>query len=464
MSKNTPHAFFAQSAIPGNIFPVIPNQDGARKLAAQLQLEYTQWLGPEKLLENQFEQLDLVLKHAWQESPYYKKSMDNAGFNPHSEKINQALFKKLPILTRQEVQDAGDTIAAKQIPAAHGDRYNIQTSGSTGRAVQFQGTQVVRFFWQMFTLRDHIWQKRELGGKLAAIRWTHENEGLYPGVSRKTWGNAAENAFQTGPAYLLHIKTDTDKQVKWLLNIQPHYLITFPSQLSVLADYFQYSESGLNNLKGLMVVGETVTDELREKCQALWGLKINDCYTCEEVGYIALQCPEHNHYHIQSENVIVEILNENDKQCQPGETGRVVITSLNNFATPLIRYELGDYAEVGEPCPCGRGLPVLKKIKGRSRNRLALPGGGHTFPYFGDQEEYSAITTAIRQYQIIQESLQDIEVKLVVAETISNEQENDLKQLLNKHLGFDFNIRITYLEQIPKGPTGKYEEFISRII
>ncbi len=455
---------FADSSALGNIFPAIPDQFGAAKLSAQLQFESTQWWQPEKLHTSQFDQLNNVMKHAWQEVPFYKGRFQAAGINPETTKIDQNIFSKIPLLTRQEIQAAGDSMIAKTIPKEHGGRHKIQTSGSTGRAVQFQGTQMVTFFWQSFTLRDHLWHKRDLGGKLAAIRWAGENEGLYPGKSRENWGTAAEHAYQTGPAYFLHIKTETSKQVEWLLNIQPQYLLTFPSQLSVLADNFNYSDSKLENLKGLIAVGETVSDELRVKCRNLWGLEINDCYTCEEVGYIALQCPEHNHYHIQSENVFVEVVNDKDEPCKPGETGRVLVTSLNNFATPIIRYELGDYAEVGEPCPCGRGLPVLKKIKGRSRNRLALPGGGHTFPYFGNQEEYLAITTAIRQYQIIQESLQDIEVKLVVAEDITVKQENDLKQLLNKHLGFDFNIRITYLEQIPKGPTGKYEEFISRII
>ena len=88
-------------------------------------------------------------------------------------------------------------------------------------------------------------------------------------------------------------------------------------------------------------------------------------YTCQEAGYLALQCPDYPHFHVQSENVLLEVVDDVGQPCGPGEVGRVLITSLNNFATPLIRYELGDYAEVGAPCPCGRGLPVLKRIMGR---------------------------------------------------------------------------------------------------
>jgi phenylacetate-CoA ligase len=100
-----------------------------------------------------------------------------------------------------------------------------------------------------------------------------------------------------------------------------------------------------------------------------------DMYTCQEAGYLALQCPDHPHYHVQSENVLLEVVDDQGLPCAPGEVGRVLVTSLNNFATPLIRYEIGDYAEVGAACSCGRGLPVLKRIMGRYRNLLTLPDG-----------------------------------------------------------------------------------------
>ena len=77
-------------------------------------------------------------------------------------------------------------------------------------------------------------------------------------------------------------------------------------------------------------------------------------YSSQEVGYIALQCPENESYHIQAENVLVEILDDDGLPCEPGEVGRVVVTALHNLATPLLRYDIGDYAEVGSPCSCGR--------------------------------------------------------------------------------------------------------------
>jgi phenylacetate-CoA ligase len=87
-------------------------------------------------------------------------------------------------------------------------------------------------------------------------------------------------------------------------------------------------------------------------------------YSANETGYLALQCPLSGHYHVQSETVLVEVLDEVGRACRPGETGAVVVTPLQNFAMPLLRYSLGDFAEVGSPCACGRHLPVLKEILG----------------------------------------------------------------------------------------------------
>src|SRR3546814_12850457 len=88
-------------------------------------------------------------------------------------------------------------------------------------------------------------------------------------------------------------------------------------------------------------------------------------YSTHEFGYLAFQCPQHDHYHVQAEAALVEVLNEAGKPCRPGEIGQVVTTPLLNFAMPMISYAVGDLAEVGPPCPGGRGLQVRKRILGR---------------------------------------------------------------------------------------------------
>ena len=134
-------------------------------------------------------------------------------------------------------------------------------------------------------------------------------------------------------------------------------------------------------------------------------------YSTQEVGYITLQCPKSEHHHVQAEGVFIEILDDNGSPCRPGEMGKVIATPLHNLAMPLIRYDVGDYAEFGEPCPCGRGLPVLRRIMGRSRNLLRLPSGERIFPYFHDG--LFREIAPVRQFQVVQIHPQRFDVRLV---------------------------------------------------
>ena len=180
-------------------------------------------------------------------------------------------------------------------------------------------------------------------------------------------------------------------------------------------------------------------------------------------GYLAIQCPDCDHYHVQSENVYLEVVDDAGDPCPVGVNGRVLITSLHNFATPLIRYEVGDYAELGDPCPCGRGLPVLTRILGRARNRMILPDGRSEFPYFGEYHQYAAISTAVRQYQFVQRSLEEMEKKMVVSEPFTPEQEEMTKELMIRSLGHPFRVTLSYHDEIPRSASGKFEEFVCEV-
>ena len=174
---------------------------------------------------------------------------------------------------------------------------------------------------------------------------------------------------------------------------------------------------------------------------------------------IALQCPEHPHYHVQAESLLVEVLGSDGAPCGPGETGRLVVTPLNNFATPLIRYEIGDYAEVGEACSCGRGLPVLNRILGRVRNMATLPSGETFWPRFYSDD--LAKVAPIRQVQLVPRSVHDIDVRLVVARPLTAEEEERLKSVILEYLGHPFTLGFTYVDEIPRSAGGKYEDFVS---
>jgi len=244
------------------------------------------------------------------------------------------------------------------------------------------------------------------------------------------------------------------------MEINPHYLVTFPTNLAALLRLSEHRKCRPSRLKQVGTMSEVLDPEVREACRSIWGVPLVDTYSSREFGPIALQCPEYPHYHVQSENVLVEVLDEQGDPCPPGGVGRLVITALHNFAMPLIRYELGDYAEVGEPCPCGRGLPVLKRILGRSRNMLTLPSGEKIWPWVPG---YQGFLEVVRQFQIIQHSLEEIEVKLVTDRPLTAAEEEDFRSVLTDCLRHPFRFRFERADAIPRSAGGKYEDFVSLI-
>jgi len=161
---------------------------------------------------------------------------------------------------------------------------------------------------------------------------------------------------------------------------------------------------------------------------------------------------------VQEENLLLEVLDQHGQPCAPGVPGRVVLTALHKFAMPLIRYEIGDYAVPGEACTCGRGLRVLREVLGRTRNMLRLPDGGQRWPLcdlVGQPD-----VPGILQYQYVQRTLRDIEVRLVVGAAWSAELAPRLMQIIQQRLGYPFHLSFVFLPEIPRSEAGKFEDFL----
>ena len=177
---------------------------------------------------------------------------------------------------------------------------------------------------------------------------------------------------------------------------------------------------------------------------------------------MAIQCAKSRLYHVMAENVIVEMIDERGPPCADGGVGRLVITDLHNFATPLVRYDLGDYAEVGGPCHCGRGLPTLRHILGRERNLILMPDGGRHWPLVGFAQ-FRTVAPVV-QYQLIQDARKSIEVRLVTAQKLTPKQEDAFGQIIQEALGHPFALRFSYFaDKIPPGANGKFEELVCRV-
>jgi phenylacetate-CoA ligase len=439
--------------------PVVGKQ--ATYLGLQFQLEQSQWWSEDELVSAQLKQLSLLLQHAVNTVPYYKKCYSKIPFD-FSGRLTLNEWRRLPILTRDDLQKAGNSLNSKAVPKRHGDLHNQRSSGSTGKPVSIKQTALSNVYWESFTLRESLWHKRDMRSKLAVIRHSRNVAKRNPkGLRGGGWGSPYEGMYETGPGVYMHSSEAIPDQAEWLLCEEPDYLLAYPSVLHELARYFIKNGLELSNLKHARAFGEVLDENTRQACRQAWNVTVVDGYSSNEVGNMAFQCPEHEHLHIQSESLLLEILDDAGNPCRPGETGRVIVTPLHNYATPLLRYAVGDYAEVGAACDCGRGLPVIKRVLGRSRNLATMPDGRKFWP--GIQLTDFGKIAPVTQAQLVQHSIEHLEARLVVDTAVTHEQEVALAKLIQELFGFSFLVTFSYLDEIPRSPTDKYEDFLSEV-
>lgn len=456
--KNMPRL---KSSVPGIGWPAIPDPVAANLLSVLAQLEVSQWWKPGQLAERQFEQFGLLAKHARQQSPFFRRYFDETDIDASSSWAAES-FARLPLLTRAELMRQIEHIRCHSVPHTHGMVNEIQTSGSTGQVVTVSRTEVNQLMWLALSMREHLWHRRDFSATLAVIKAMTPTLDDQAEAARLGWGHPATLLCKTGPSYAQPLAMDVAQQSAWLARINPTYLLTYPSNLAALLDHYESGDAAPTALRQVRTIGETLHPGLRERCQRLGNIEIVDMYSSQEVGLIALQCPVSGLYHTQDESLIVEVLDDSGQHCAPGEIGKVVITDLHNFATPMIRYEIRDYAEVGPACPCGRGLSTLSRIMGRRRNMLVFPDGRKHWPLVGAYRFREVAD--IRQYQVIQHALDDVEVNLVVNHPLSGEQEARLTALIHGAMGYPFPLRFSYFDrELPKTRGGKFEEFISMV-
>ncbi len=214
-------------------------------------------------------------------------------------------------------------------------------------------------------------------------------------------------------------------------------------------------------IRHFKTVGETVRDDLREQVRRVCGVRIEDSYSSQECGVIAVQCPE-GLYHVMAESVLVEVLDDAGQPCQAGQSGRLVITDLRNFASPVIRYEIGDIAVRGGPCRCGLQLPTLERILGRNRNLVARPDGSRRYPIVGFHDFHKV--APVLQFRFIQHTLQEIELIVHTRAALLADQEAALAKIVQTALDYPFDVRVTHsATPLPRSAGGKFEDFISKV-
>lgn len=341
---------------------------------------------------------------------------------------------------------------SNKVPKHHLPAYWAETSGSTGVPLRIQNTAISRAIAMAYTPWNYVATGVDFAWKLASVKPTNK------GVSHcESWEGATELLFKTGEMLSLSSSEDVLTQLDELENFSPDFLIVFPS---VLNEYTQLWKNGVRNpipLKIIRTMGETLREETRDLASQLTGATVLDTYSSSEVGRIATQVKSGEPYLLNNYSLIVEILRENGEPCENGEVGRVVITDLSNYATPIIRYDIGDYAT-----PADAHCLTLESVQGRARNMVTLPNGEKIWPLVG-YREFSKIIP-IRQFHIQQVKPDSLVAKFHVDFLPSDDQREKICKIIRDNLGYNFRIDATYqLEPIKKGANQKLEDFVSLV-
>lgn len=444
-----------RSNAPLSAWPPIADDKHAVLAAMAFQFDRSQWEKADAIVARQHRQLVTLSEFHAVHCPPFAARLADAGLTP-ADLASPAGLARLPELSRAMVQQGDHRVAEDKLPKMHRPLGQVNTSGSTGEPVRVPRTALNRLHWLGLSIRFHLWAEADLGGRLAVIRANLTKHG-----NRPDWSAPMNLLWPTGQMLLVDIEDDIDTQLDKLADFAPTTVLVYPSNLAALAGRMQERGVALPSVQRWRTLGETLTPDLRERVSLGSEAAIIDCYSTEELGYVALQCPDvPGHYHISAETLIVELVDDEGQAVPSGEVGRVLVTDLHNLAAPMIRYAVGDHAVAGPPCRCGRGLPTLTRIMGRTRNMIVKPDGTRHWPLTG-YKQFRDIAP-IRQYQFRQHAIDAIEVRLVTERPLTGEEESALIAHLHWKLRHPFRIDLVYFDgRLPLGKNGKFEEFVS---
>lgn len=410
---------------------------------------------PEALHAHQHASLQELHIHFQRHSAWYRERRVRAGLAP-DEGLGLDTLGRLAPITRADLQGQGDG-AFTDPPASHGGVSVTQTSGSSGEPVRVARTELSHQYWMAYGLREHRWFKRDPGQSLFVVRANLSKRF----IAQKGWGPPVNLLEDTGPGYAASLSLSTADIAGLMVELKPAYALLYPSVLRDLLRQFAERGEVPPGLRQVRSMGETLPQDLRDAVKAAWNVDTVDAYSSQELGVIAIQCPDGDGYHLMAENLVVEVLRSDGSACMPGEVGQIVVTDLHNLATPLIRYAIGDLAEAGGTCRCGCRLPMVHAIRGRLRNLITYPDGQRRWPLVGFAK-FREIAP-IAQYQVVQRAIDLIELRLVCP-PLDDPQEQALKEVVTSALGHPFPIHIVYHpDRLPRQANGKHEEVISLV-
>lgn len=417
-------------------------------------LEQSQWLSQEEITSNADQRLAKFLAKAALDVPYYRDVYQHLNLTPDAIASKSALAA-LPFLDKSIIRNNFEQLKSTNA----GPTQPFTTGGSSGTPLTF--------------LLSNERVSHDVAEKWRATRWWDVDIGDKEIVA---WGSPIELGAQDKvriardklfrstliPAF------DMDESkllgfIDQIKRIKPQMLFGYPSVYALIAKTAKKHKISLAHLgiKVVFVTSERLYPYQQEVIEEVFNAPVANGYGGRDAGFIAHAC-SHGKMHISAEDIIVEIVDNQGKVLPDGESGEIVVTHMATSDFPFIRYRTGDVGTLDtEQCGCGRGLPVLKNIEGRTTDFVVAQDGtimhGLALIYILREMQ------GIEAFKIIQHSVDHTEVQLVVDNKLSELAEQQIIEQFKKRLGSDVNIDLTYADEIAAEASGKYRYVVSKV-
>ncbi len=435
-------------------FPAFPSHNALRALDLMRQLAASQRFEPQRLARLQAAPLRALMAHAGQHSEFWRERLGGAGVLLPEDATAARLLASVEPLHRHDVQERRDAMRAMFPGRERLSPVMVTTSGSSGVPVKVEKTKLVQLpLYSACLLLFYASAGFDPARRTGLLRSRLQDRESFTLGAPFTWLFGRDP-----PAFSLTTRGRSAAELYPLVaRLRPNYLACGPTTARRLAEHALATGAGDLRVDACFTLGSTVTPETREIVREGLGARIWDCYSTEETGWIAIQCPRHDHYHVVSPLVLVEIVDGDGRPCAPGEVGSVLVTPLHSYAMPLIRYEVGDLAQWGRDCDCGIRWPVISNIVGRTRHLIAHPDGTRSYPRIYARE--FARVPGLREYRLTLHSDRVVVAQVLMAPAPTETQRAQIVDLVQRAMGYPYPVTLRQVDAIDWGRSGKQDDF-----
>ena len=412
----------------------------------------TQWWPYEELLEMQLEQLQELIRFSYEYVPYYRHLFDSLGLKPSDIK-NLEDLQNLPISTKQIIREHRDEITPKNLEML---KYTQgSTGGSTGEPLQYLMSHEDYVRGIALLYRGWSYAGYRLGDTMATIAGSS-----LISSQRSSLKNWAITFLRNTRSYSSYGMSDETliRYIRSLNEFRPEFLRGYASSLYILASFIRDKGFTVNFYpRGVFTTAEKLLESQRKVIEEVFATDVFDTYGLNDGGVSAYECEKHCGMHIDMERAILEVVDDNGHQVVD-KPGRILATSLYNYAFPFIRYDRGDIGVITRStCSCGRELLLLKELVGRTTDVLTVKGRKVGSPVltvlFGKFD--------IEQYQIIQERDESLICRIVKGPMYSQDDEDFTRRSLVSHLG-PVDIAFEYVSSIEPHRGNKHKFIVDK--